>query len=91
MGSGEQILIDYNYNQEKEINELKTLRAELLSQYEEFQEDNKLSQKESILLQQTLLENYDGDNFDRYIDNDDCNDSDQSEVFVKKMTQGRNL
>ena len=91
MGSGEQILIDYNYNQEKEINELKTLRAELLSQYEEFLEDNKLSQKESILLQQTLLENYDGDNSDRYIDNDDCNDSNQSEVFVKKMTHGRNL
>lgn len=80
-----------DYNREKEISELKTLRAELLSQYEDIQEENKLSVEESVLLRQTLLENYDEDNSDRYIDNDDSNDSHESDVLVKRLKQGRNM
>ena len=79
-----------DYNREKEISELKALRAELLSQYEDIQEENKLSVEESVLLRQTLLENYD-DNSDRYIDNDDSNDSHESDVLVKRLKQGRNM
>ena len=80
-----------DYNREKEISELKALRAELLSQYEYIQEENKLSVEESVLLRQTLLENYDEDNSDRYIDNDDGNDSNESDVLVKRLKQGRNM
>ncbi len=80
-----------DYNREKEISELKALRAELLSQYEDIQEENKLSVEESVLLRQTLLENYDEDNSDRYIDNDDGNDSNESDVLVKRLKQGRNM
>lgn len=80
-----------DYNREKEISELKALRAELLSQYEDIQEENKLSVEESVLLRQTLLENYDEDNSDRYIDNDDSNDSNESDVLVKRLKQGRNM
>lgn len=80
-----------DYNREKEISELKTLRAELLSQYEDIQEENKLSVEESVLLRQILLENYDEDNSDRYIDNDDSNDSHESDVLVKRLKQGRNM
>lgn len=80
-----------DYNREKEISELKALRAELLSQYEDIQEENKLSVEESVLLRQTLLENYDEDNSDRYIDNDDSNDSHESDVLVKRLKQGRNM
>ena len=80
-----------DYNREKEISELKALRAELLSQYEDIQQENKLSVEESVLLRQTLLENYDEDNSDRYIDNDDGNDSNESDVLVKRLKQGRNM
>lgn len=80
-----------DYNREKEISELKALRAELLSQYEDIQEENKLSVEESVLLRQILLENYDEDNSDRYIDNDDSNDSHESDVLVKRLKQGRNM
>lgn len=74
-----------------EISEIEALRAELLSQYEDIQEENKLSVEESVLLRQTLLENYDEDNSDRYIDNDDSNDSNESDVLVKRLKQGRNM
>lgn len=80
-----------DYNREKEISELKALRAELLSQYEDIQEENKLSVEESVLLRQTLLENYDEDNSDRYIDNDDSNDSHESDVLVKRLKQGMGI
>lgn len=79
-----------DYNREKEISELKALRAELLSQYEDILEENKLSVEESVLLRQTLLENYDEDNSDRYID-DGSNDSNESDVLVKRLKQGRNM
>lgn len=74
-----------------EISEIEALQAELLSQYEDIQEENKLSVEESVLLRQTLLENYDEDNSDRYIDNDDSNDSNESDVLVKRLKQGRNM
>ncbi len=63
----------------------------MLSQYEDIQEENKLSVEESVLLRQTLLENYDEDNSDRYFDNDDGNDSNESDVLVKRLKQGRNM
>lgn len=74
-----------------EISEIETLRAELLSQYEDILDENKLSVEESALLRQTLLENYDEDNSNRYIDNDDSNDSNESDVLVKRLKQGRNM
>ncbi len=80
-----------DYNREKEIHELKALRAELLSQYEDIQKESKLSLEESVLLRQTLLDNYGEDNFNRYIDNDDSNNSNESETFVKRLKQGRSM
>lgn len=81
-----------DYSREKEISELKALRAELLSQYEDNKDENKLSVEESVLLRQTLLNDYDGDdNSNKYIDSEDSDDSEQSNVLVKKLTRGRDL
>lgn len=80
-----------NYNREKEISELKALRAELLSQYEDVQNENKLSVEESVLLRQTLLEDYVENNSDRYRDSEDSNDSNESDAPVKRLEKGRSM
>lgn len=85
-------------NREEEIRELKSLRAELLAEYEDLsghaEDSNTNEETEAILLRQSLFEDYeafeenDEINGNKYVD-EECNDED--EAPVKKLTRGRGL
>ena len=75
-----------------EIDELKALRAELFSEYEE-KSDDVSNTEEAILLRQELLDEYSyaADNSSQIGSDYEDDESESSEAPVKTLTEGRNL